>query len=172
MRRPKRAGRRGRGPAMRSGGAPFLRPYQVTPNCVPSPSRGAISSRSPMTGSTSAPSPAVRAFVLWTLRYGRLLWVVALIAAIPAAFRTASLYLHLRSEVEQLLPREAPSVRALDELRARSPGLHFLCVVSEVPDVADLPSAERFLDDLGDRVRGYPPEMVRNVSSNRSAERA
>jgi predicted RND superfamily exporter protein len=125
-----------------------------------------------MTGSTGAPSPAVRAFVLWTLRNGRLLWTLALLAAIPAAVRTVSLYLHLRSEVEQLLPREAPSVRALDEMRARSPGLHFLGVVAEVPDARDLPAAERLLDDLAVRIRAYPPDMVRSVSSNRAAERA
>jgi predicted RND superfamily exporter protein len=114
----------------------------------------------------------VRAFVLWTLRHGRLLWAIALIAAVPATVRTASLYLHLRSEVEQLLPREAPSVRAIDEMRARSPGLEFLGVVAEVSDVANLPAAERFLDDLADRIRAYPPEMVRNVRSNRIAEKA
>jgi predicted RND superfamily exporter protein len=125
-----------------------------------------------MTGTTSAPSPAVRAFVLWTLRNGRLLWTLALLAAVPATVRTASLYLHLRSEIEQLLPRDAPSVRALDEMRARSPGLHFLGVVAEVRDAAELPAAERFLDDLAGRVRAYPPDMVRNVRSNRAAERA
>jgi predicted RND superfamily exporter protein len=125
-----------------------------------------------MTGSTGAPSPAVRAFVLWTLRNGRLLWTLALLAAVPATVRTVSLYLHLRSEVEELLPREAPSVRALDEMRARSPGLHFLGVVAEVPDAKDLPAAERFLDDLAGRIRAYPPDMVRNVRSNRAAERA
>jgi uncharacterized protein len=125
-----------------------------------------------MTGAGTKPSAAVRAFVLWTLRNGRLLWVLALVLAVPSAARTVNLYRHLRSEVEQLLPRDAPSVRALDEMRARSPGLHFLGVVAEVPDVADLPKAERFLDDLAGRIRAYPPGMVRNVRSSWSAERA
>jgi hypothetical protein len=125
-----------------------------------------------MSGPASAPSPAARAFVLWTLRNGRLLWTLALLAAVPATVRTASLYRHVRSEVEQLLPREAPSVRALEELRARSPGLRFLGVVAEVPDAADLPAAGRFLDDLAGRISAYPPDMVREVHSNRVAERA
>src|SRR5882672_8739071 len=124
-----------------------------------------------MTASNRAPSAAVRAFVHWTLRHGRLLWIVALLAAIPATFRTINLYLHLRSEVEQLLPRQAPSVRALDELRARSPGLQFLGVVVAVPDAAELPPAERFLDDLAERIRTYPPEMVRDVRSSNKRER-
>jgi predicted RND superfamily exporter protein len=109
--------------------------------------------------------------VQWTLRNGRLLWALALVLAVPSAVRTVSLYRHLRSEVEQLLPRDAPSVRALDELRARIPGLHFLGVVAEVPDAASLPSAERFLDDLAGRIRTYPAGMVRDVRSNRTTER-
>jgi predicted RND superfamily exporter protein len=125
-----------------------------------------------MASSGSTPSAAVRTFVQWTLRNGRLLWALAIVLAVPATVRTVSLYRHLRSEVEQLLPREAPSVRALDEMRARIPGLHFLGVVAEVPDLADLPAAERFLDDLADRIRAYPPGMVRNVRSNRASERA
>src|SRR5277367_1781546 len=118
-------------------------------------------------------SPATtRAFVRWTLRHGRLIWAVALLAAVPATWRTIQLYLHLRSEVEQLLPRGAPSVRALDELRARSPGLHFLGVVAEVKDVEDLPKAEQFLDDLAARIRAYPPLLVKEVRSSDSLERS
>ncbi|HLK36960.1 MAG TPA: MMPL family transporter [Polyangiaceae bacterium] len=122
--------------------------------------------------SSGAPSPALRAFVHFTVRYGRLIWLVALALAVPATWRTVDLYLHLRSEVEQLLPRDAPSVRALDEMRGRSPGLEFLGVVAEVRDAAELRGAERFLDDLGDRIRAYPPEMVREVRSNNKAEKA
>ncbi len=119
-----------------------------------------------------SPSPQVRAFVQWTLRYGRWLWLTALLAAVPATFRTVNLYVHLRSEIEQLLPRGAPSVRALDEMRARSPGLEFLGVVAQVSDVAALPDAERFLDDLAARVRTYPPQMVREVRSTNGVEKA
>ena len=120
---------------------------------------------------TRGPSPAVRAYVRWTLRHGRLLWLVALLLAIPATLRTVHLYVHLRSEIEQLLPRQAPSVRALDEMRARNPGLEFLGVVAQVPTSADMPAAERFVDDLAARIRTYPPEMVQDVRSNNSAEK-
>src|ERR1019366_8465793 len=47
-----------------------------------------------------------------------------------------------------------------------------LGVVAEVPDAADLPAAERFLDDLAGRIRAYPPDMVRSVRSNTAVERA
>jgi uncharacterized protein len=119
----------------------------------------------------SRPSPAVRTFVKWTLRHGTMLWVVALLLGVPATLRTANLYLHLRSEIEQLLPRGAPSVKALDEMRARSPGLEFLGVVAQVQNEAELPAAEHFLDDLAARIRTYPPEMVRDVRVSNASER-
>ncbi len=118
------------------------------------------------------PAPAVRAYVRWVLRHGRALWVVALLLGALATVRTVYLYAHLRSDVEELLPRDAPSVRALDEMRARSPGLKFLGVVVEVSDLSELPAAEHLLDDLLLRIRAYPPEMVRDVRDSNAEEKA
>ncbi len=80
---------------------------------------------------TSSPPPSrrTRAFVEWTLRHGRLIWLLAIVLAVPATWRTAELYIHLKSELEELLPRAAPSVLAVEELRARTPGLQYLGVV-------------------------------------------
>jgi predicted RND superfamily exporter protein len=119
----------------------------------------------------SAPPPSVRAFVSWVLRNGRLLWAVALLLGIPATIRTVDLYAHLRSDLEELLPRESPSVRAVDEMRARSPGLEFLGVMVEVPDAADVHEAEHFLDDLAARVSQYPPDLVREVRTGNVTEK-
>ena len=44
-----------------------------------------------------------RRFVAWSRRRGRLIWLVAVLLAIPATWRTARLYLHLRTDVEELL---------------------------------------------------------------------
>jgi hypothetical protein len=71
----------------------------------------------------TAPGAVTRRFVAWTVRHGKWLWAVALLLAIPASWRTATLYRHLRSEIEELLPRSAPSVVAVDELRHRMAGL-------------------------------------------------
>src|SRR5271170_4515182 len=117
------------------------------------------------------PGPATRAYVAWTLRYGALLWIGALLFAVPATWRTVSLYAHLKSDVEELLPRESPSVRALDEMRARIPGLQYLGVVVDTGAPENLPAAERFLDDLAARIRAYPPDMVREVRTGNEVEK-
>jgi uncharacterized protein len=117
-------------------------------------------------------SPRTRAFVAWTLRHGRLLWLVALVLAAPAAWRTASLYANLQSALEKLLPTRAPSVVAINELRARSPGLQHLGVIVDTGDAAHLKDGERLIDDLATRIRAYPPDMVRAVRVGDAAERA
>jgi predicted RND superfamily exporter protein len=105
------------------------------------------------------------------LRRGAWLWAIALALAVPATWRTAQLYAHLRSELEQLLPRTAPSVLALDELRARMPGLQHLGVLVDAGDAGNMQAAERLVDDLAARVRAYPRELVSAVRTGQSEER-
>ncbi|MDP9000689.1 MAG: MMPL family transporter [Myxococcota bacterium] len=120
---------------------------------------------------TSGPGAVTRAFVAWTLRYGWLLWLCAALLAVPATLRTVSLYRHLRSDLEELLPRGAPSVRALDEMRERLPGLQYLGVVVDVGRPENLAAGERFLDDLAERIRSYPSTMVREVRTGDDVEK-
>jgi len=112
-----------------------------------------------------------RKFVAFTLRYARVLWLAAFVLAIPAFVRMASVYRHLRSELDQLLPPNAPSVAAIRELRARMPGLQHLGVIVDTGQPENVAAAERFLDDLEVRVRAYPPELVRSVRTGIHAER-
>ncbi|MDX2019340.1 MAG: MMPL family transporter [Deltaproteobacteria bacterium] len=119
----------------------------------------------------SSPGRQSRAFVRFTLQHGRLIWIVALLLAVPAAYRTARLYLHLNSDLEQLLPRESASVKALEELRRRMPGLQYVGVVVDSAKAENLPAAERFLDDLQKRVQTYPQGLVRSVRNNANEER-
>jgi uncharacterized protein len=120
----------------------------------------------------SPPGPRTRQFVDWTLRNGKWIWLAALLLAVPATFRTAQLYLHLKSDLEELLPRDAPSVHALDELRSRMPGLRYLGVVVDTGDEARLAAGDRFIDDLAARIRTYPPGMARAVRTGTARERA
>jgi hypothetical protein len=77
----------------------------------------------------ASPGPRVAAYVRWTLRHGRLLWAVAAVLFVPAFIRAVLLYAHLKSDIEELLPRNAESVAAIDELRSRMPGLRYLGVI-------------------------------------------
>jgi predicted RND superfamily exporter protein len=109
--------------------------------------------------------------VAWTLRHGRVLWLLALLLAVPAGVATTRLYLNLRSDIEELLPRSAPSVLALDELRSRMPGLQYLGVLVDVGAPDNLGAGERLLDDLAERVRAYPKNLVRAVRLGTANER-
>jgi predicted RND superfamily exporter protein len=111
-------------------------------------------------------------FVAWALRYRRLLWAAALLLGIPALGRTAWLYGHLRSDLEELLPRDSPSVVALNELRDRVGAHQYLGVVVDAGSADRLPQAERFLDDLAARVGTYPPPLVSAVRTGDQVERA
>jgi hypothetical protein len=113
---------------------------------------------------------ASRRFVDWTLRYRALLWAVAIALAIPAGIRTGWLYAHLRSELEELLPTESPSVVALRRLEQRLGSHHFLGVVVDAGSREGLPTAERFLDAVAARLRGYPPGLLASVRTGNDAE--
>jgi predicted exporter len=109
-------------------------------------------------------------FVGWAVRHGRFLWVVALLLAVPATARTAWLYAHLRSDLEELLPTKSPSVIALNTLKSRLGSRKFLGVVVDAGSRQNVPFAETLLDQLAQRVRAYPPGMVSAVRSGNEAE--
>jgi len=112
------------------------------------------------------------AWSAWTVRHGRALWIAAVLLAVPATWRTVSLYAHLRTELEELLPRDAPSVRAISELRDRVAGTQHLGVVVDTGVADNLPAAERMIDDLAARVREYPKDLVQDVRIGSTAERS
>lgn len=118
-------------------------------------------------------SPSSLAARITYFMMARYRWVLALAAVllVVSGYRTALTYGSLKSELEELLPRSAPSVTALSELRQRLPGLRFLGVVVEVDEPGRSADAERFLDQLAERIRKYPPELVRGVRLDTSAER-
>jgi len=120
----------------------------------------------------AGPGDRVRRYVAWAVRNGWWLWLVACLLAIPAAVRTVQLYANLKSDVEELLPRNAPSVAAIDELRARMPGVRYLGVLVDVGKPENLPAGERLLDDLAARVRKYPKQLVAFVRTGVQVESA
>jgi predicted RND superfamily exporter protein len=115
-------------------------------------------------------SPVVRA-VHFLMKHSRAVLAVSAVLAVISGYRTVLTYSSLKSELEELLPRSAPSVAALQELRQRLPGLRFLGVVLETDDPARAADADQFLGQLAARVRGYPSDLVRGVRLDTRAER-
>ena len=75
------------------------------------------------------PGERTRRFVRFALNRGPWLWLAAVILAVPSTVAMIRLYRNLTSEIEELLPRNAASVSAVEELRQRLPGLSTLGVV-------------------------------------------
>jgi predicted RND superfamily exporter protein len=115
--------------------------------------------------------PGAVRFTAFLMRHYRWVLGLALLVAAISGYRTVLTYSSLRSELEELLPRSAPSVTALAELRQRLPGLRFLGVVIEVDEPGQRPAAERFLERLAERIGKYPSDLVRGVRLDTSAER-
>ncbi|HZO12580.1 MAG TPA: MMPL family transporter [Polyangiaceae bacterium] len=107
--------------------------------------------------------------VAWLLAHRRWVMGFAFLLAIAAGWRTVRTYAALRSDLEELLPTTAPSVAALAELRSRMPGLRHLGIVIDTNGNVD--AANRFVDDLAERIRGYPSDLVGAVRKDIKAER-
>lgn len=118
----------------------------------------------------SAPNQRVQRYVTWAIRNGIWLWALAVLLAVPAGIRTVQLYAHLKSDIEELLPRHAPSVAAIDELRRRMPGVRYLGVLVDVGRPENIPAGERLLDDLAQRIRRYPKDLVADVRTGVQVE--
>lgn len=120
----------------------------------------------------SESSPRVERIVGWILR--RRLWIALVSLALGAVAipRTILTYRALTSELEELLPTNAPSVAALDALRSRLPGLRYLGVIIDTGGPQNFEAAVRFADDLAARAAQYPPDLVNEVRTGVQDERA
>jgi hypothetical protein len=110
-------------------------------------------------------------FVAFLVRHGRWVLLALVLLALPASYRTVVTYSNLRSDLEELLPSSAPSVRALEQARQRLPGLRHLGVVVDTGDPKNVPAALRFISDLEARVAAYPEHLAAAVRSGVAAER-
>lgn len=117
---------------------------------------------------------AAEKIVPWLCDHAKALLVVAAVLAVLTVARTASMYFHLESGLDTLLPPDAPSVVAIAELKQRSGGTSYVGVVVDTGGPANVPAAGRFLDELAERVRATPPAIadILWVATNFTKERA
>ncbi len=92
----------------------------------------------------------------------------AVLTAVGTYF-AVRLYQDLRSDVEALLPVNAPSVVAAKTV---GPLLHNVNHLSVVLEGSDPDALERFADDLAARLRRLPPTMVETVDYRTDEEQA
>ena len=110
-------------------------------------------------------------YLKWVLKYRWVFFVVGVLLTAVSTWRTVQTYAGLRGDLEELLPVDAPSVSALDTLRARLPGLRHLGVVVSTGGPENVEAANAFIDDLASRIRKYPPTLVGNVRIDAKNER-
>ena len=105
------------------------------------------------------------------LEYRRIVLGAALLVLVVCGIRTARTYAALTSDLADLLPQSAPSVHALSALHARLPGVRHLGVVIDTGGRQNLPAADRFVADLAERIKRYPPGLVAGVQDGNGKER-
>ncbi len=113
-----------------------------------------------------------RGYLAWLMSHRALILVATVVLGLAAGWRTVATYASLRSELEELLPRSAPSVAALGELRQRLPGQRFLGIVVDTGPKRNVAAANRFIDDLAGVISKYPPSTVLAVRKDLSIEKA
>jgi predicted RND superfamily exporter protein len=94
------------------------------------------------------------------VRHHRLVLAAAALLTLLGAYFSTRLYGDLRSDVEELLPADAPSVVAA---RTIGPKVHNVNHLSVVMEGTDGDAIDRFADDLAKKLRTLPHEQVASV---------
>lgn len=107
--------------------------------------------------------------VPWLIRHRTGVLVAAALLGLVSTFFAARLYGDLRSEIEELLPADAPSVVAA---RTVGPQLHSVNTLSIVLEGKNPDALEHFADDLVKRLRAEPPRLIESVQDRTDEEKA
>jgi predicted RND superfamily exporter protein len=101
-------------------------------------------------------------------RPGRAL-VFLLLASVPAVVATINFFAHVEAGLQELLPRDAPTVKALTQIHARLGSQSHLKVVvqSSAPE-----TNRRFIAILGERLRARNIPQIRSIQADVKTERA
>lgn len=100
-----------------------------------------------------------------------LLLTLTVVLAVPAGRAMVDLYVHLRSDLEALLPIDSPAVRGVKTMRRRMEGAQHLGIIVR----GTRPGAPAaFAEELGERLRAYATtrsDLIRSVRTDVSVER-
>ncbi|MHB8417273.1 MAG: MMPL family transporter [Myxococcales bacterium] len=94
--------------------------------------------------------------------------LIITLALVPGAILDAQYFANVRTSLEDLLPKDAPSVRALDTLHAKLGGQAHLTVIAQSDDPQ---TNRRFIDELGARLKARAPPEARSIEVRVTAER-
>lgn len=109
-------------------------------------------------------------FIDWLIRHRVRVLLLCAVVFCAAGVRTVLTYSKLRSDLEELLPANAPAVSALETLRSRLPGLRHLGIVVDTGGKHNLPAARRFIHDMSERLKNYPKDLVGEVRADVKVE--
>jgi predicted RND superfamily exporter protein len=108
-------------------------------------------------------------FVTWVCARPRQAAAFLILLCLPALALTAKFFSHVEAGLQELLPRDAPTVRALDRIHARLGSQSHLTVIARSPDPA---TNRRFMDALAARLRARNIPEAKSVQGDVRAERA
>jgi predicted RND superfamily exporter protein len=90
------------------------------------------------------------------------------LACVPATYFTALYFMNVHAELQELLPPESPSVKALQELHRRNGGVSNLVVIASSPDGE---VNRRFIAELAGRLEARRIPEAKAIRWNVGAER-
>ncbi len=106
--------------------------------------------------------------VVWVCANLRLAGLLVLVALAPAAVLAVQYFRDVHAGLQELLPDDAPSVRALQEIHARVGGVANLFVIARSPDPA---VNRRFVTELAARLRARRVPQARSIQDGVRDER-
>jgi uncharacterized protein len=111
---------------------------------------------------------AYRRYCEWVFARPRSAALAMLILCMPAAVADVQFFGRVRTGIADLLPKDTPSVRAIDAIHARLGGQSHLTVIAQSDDPA---VNQRFIDELAGRLEAARLPEVRSILSNVRVER-
>lgn len=123
---------------------------------------------SPKNHTESGSASSAARYAAFLMKYHHLVLAISLLTAIAGAVYSIKLYKNLRTDLEELLPVNAQSVKDVREVVKRVGGFNHLSIVIESPNPE---AGARFQKDLSAELRKLPQSLVARVQDNIIEER-